>query len=500
MEEVNLSESIKLKSFPLRGSTANSHQLTDSISLATPTTKHEKLMLQKLIARLAKVLFVHGAPSYSVENRIQAIAKAGDIELGVMVNPNHIFLTFGDFDKLDDDELDKDKVVSGFSAASAGQTTVFIKCKQIYNMERLHDADYLAKQIAQWHVFQRELAIQDNASEIFDDAASSILVNNGTFFQRNSRRFWQAVQVFVEHFRRPVVPVGFQEALHLLQEISSTENQYSLPIRCLANATMSASTSLLVFNGGIYDGTASFCLGILTMSLIQLATKYERNTMELWIPCIISIISNVLSYIFDSHLCLGSTLLPSILPFYPGVAITTAMMELAAESLNSGSVRIFYSFVSCLKLGFGLSIGSRLFKWMVRDTLDRDCTFAGHSNLYTSLLIIPFSAAACVSLRGNFARQFPIMLIVSILGYAVMQISLMKFSKDISSFLSAFAIGLASNVYARITNDIAIASSLAGILLIVPVNLYISVQCFHNICRDLLVLWGFTQCWQTSFL
>jgi hypothetical protein len=71
------------------------------------------------------------------------------------------------------------------------------------------------------------------------------------------------------------------------------------------------------------------------------------------------------------------------------------------------STRIFFSFVRSLKLGFGLSLGARFFKFVTgipgRALV---CDVVPVVPWYAYLLIVPFSAATCITLKAHW-HQWP---------------------------------------------------------------------------------------------
>jgi hypothetical protein len=119
-----------------------------------------------------------------------------------------------------------------------------------------------------------------------------------------------------------------------------------------------------------------------------------------------------------------------------------AMLEMASRNMSSGrynfiwkiqvsvcdlflSVRMFFSFIRSLKLGFGLSLASRFFKFLTGITTPLRCAPAPLMPLYGYALIIPFSAAVCIHHKAHW-HQWPMVNISRLLIYqcAVNQVNL----------------------------------------------------------------------------
>jgi uncharacterized membrane protein YjjB (DUF3815 family) len=72
------------------------------------------------------------------------------------------------------------------------------------------------------------------------------------------------------------------------------------------------------------------------------------------------------------------------------------------------------------------------------------------------MLVLPFAILVCIQLKGHM-RQVPMMYVTSLCGFVAHKVALFFFAPEISYVLSAFVIGVVSNIYARKNNDIAIA-------------------------------------------
>ncbi|KAJ3213167.1 hypothetical protein HDU67_003220 [Dinochytrium kinnereticum] len=71
------------------------------------------------------------------------------------------------------------------------------------------------------------------------------------------------------------------------------------------------------------------------------------------------------SYIFYGvYACYSTFSLASLAQLLPGASITLGMLELSTSPV-AGSVRIFQSFIRALKLGYGLTLGSKLAIWFM---------------------------------------------------------------------------------------------------------------------------------------
>lgn len=77
-------------------------------------------------------------------------------------------------------------------------------------------------------------------------------------------------------------------------------------------------------------------------------------------------IASLLSFIAGAfaaskHVCYAAVASGSVVLILPGYIVLCGSLELASRSIISGSVRLCYSIIYSIFLGFGLSIGAELF-------------------------------------------------------------------------------------------------------------------------------------------
>ncbi|KAI8852639.1 hypothetical protein BC829DRAFT_487345 [Chytridium lagenaria] len=180
--------------------------------------------------------------------------------------------------------------------------------------------------------------------------------------------------------------------------------------------------------------------------------------------------------------CYSTFSLASLAQLLPGPLITLGMLELSSSPV-AGSVRIFQSFIRALKLGYGLTLGSKLAIWTmsglnmpladfgIQSASRKHCPDfqlgIQHLEPWRIAAFIPMNIAVLVALNAN-TRQWLPMTVASLCAFVVSLSAGSFFSPEISSMIAAFVLGIISNCWARLSNDVAIASVLAGISWLVP--------------------------------
>ncbi|KAI9187867.1 hypothetical protein H9P43_002258 [Blastocladiella emersonii ATCC 22665] len=287
--------------------------------------------------------------------------------------------------------------------------------------------------------------------------------------------------------RRPLLALTDHDLDRFLDELdrvvnTNTELHYGIRILCTATTSM---LMVLMMNPCTWqDLVVSFILGFLNGVLTHYGEKNKINALEVLVPMALSVVGKLFEYIFMDTMCFGMVAMLACFNYFPGVLMTLSMVELASRNLVSGTVRMFYSFIRSLKLGFGLAIGSRLVTWlnsvglpgiavpsgnaMCMDKTSRPNTISVKDNIWLMVLVfLPMSVCINIVLRGH-PRQWAGMCVASAMGLFTLTLASTVFNKDAAAAQAAFVIGIVSHLQARRKNDIAIASILAGVFWLAP--------------------------------
>ncbi|KAG0230483.1 hypothetical protein BGW42_000904 [Actinomortierella wolfii] len=260
------------------------------------------------------------------------------------------------------------------------------------------------------------------------------------------------------------------QALDQLKAVNAEKPLYGMWKILLSFTVSSGLVAPLAFRGSWYDMLAAGGLGTVVGLTSLLASRYSvySNVFEVSTSIVIAFLAKALR----EYVCFTGVVLSAIVMLLPGLSLTTAIMELSSRYMVSGSVRMFYSLIYCLFLGFGLSIGSQLWDVFTDPPQEGDPK-TGYCHPATEpwrWALFPFLAIAFNVQLHATPRQWPVMVICSAVGLAVSEI-LGKYwpsSLYISAAVSAFVSGLIGNIYERLTHELAFVPILGAILLIVP--------------------------------
>lgn len=201
-------------------------------------------------------------------------------------------------------------------------------------------------------------------------------------------------------------------------------------------------------------------LGLFTAKRPQIAAGFEA---------IAAMLAAFLAATFSATvtpIAVNSVLIASLVVLLPGLALTTAVVELASQHLSSGTARLAGAGAVLLKLGFGAAAGFELAKLV---------GLAPGAGLPSGVLPVWVEWAALLIGSFNFAllfkaapRDFPLVMAAAMLGYVTTRWAGTVLGSEFGVFASGLVIGMASNLYARVFNRPGALVRVPGIIMLVP--------------------------------
>lgn len=282
--------------------------------------------------------------------------------------------------------------------------------------------------------------------------------------------------------------VSAEAATLQLDNLMRSPPEYNWWQTILIAGLCSAFIVIFAFYASFIDALVCAPLGMLMAGVQMLAAKNDlfSNVFEIAIATLISWIAAVLSR--TRVLCYTAMVSGGVVLILPGYIVLTGALELAARNITAGAVRMGYSVIYSLFLGFGISIGAEIYSKMFGQNLatakNWDCSLTHDQSKwymmtpsgYWYYLCVP-AYALVLSLRNQqplFAKELPVMVLIACAGWAVNHFSAYAFGgrSDIVSALGAFTVGILGNIYGRFfSNGASFPVMVTGILLQLPSGL-----------------------------
>ncbi|KAK4705172.1 hypothetical protein P7C70_g1030, partial [Phenoliferia sp. Uapishka_3] len=299
--------------------------------------------------------------------------------------------------------------------------------------------------------------------------------------------------------------IGVTQASTELDSLMTAKPKYKLWQQMIIGGLASAFIQPSAFYGSFIDMLMAIPLGAFLVLVQVVVSKNDlySSLFEIVIAAVFSFISAALGSTGD--FCFAAVVSGSIVLILPGYIVLCGSLELANRSIISGSVRLVFSILYSLFLGFGthtsdcamssvsdllfssagLSIGAEIYYKITSLPISKDYTCSSlraDAPWYRStiepkwfILTIP-CYLMCLSLRNGqpmWRKETPIMVLIGSAGYVANYFAGKAFvnRSDISSALGSLAVGIIGNLYGKFSRGSPFVVMVAGILLQLPSGL-----------------------------
>ncbi|ORY51412.1 hypothetical protein BCR33DRAFT_846216 [Rhizoclosmatium globosum] len=453
----------------------------------------------KIIYGIAQALFRFGAPLTRIPHIVQDVGEVLGVPTSIQCLPQILMISLGDGTPLHPSR------------------TQFMSLETHVDVGKVYDVDRLAMQICD--MAQKKTENKDNlesdarhVSDRFhsidaDDGATPI--NKDASKMPRGSTTTKETHENISPFSIVDVPTHMTnlEILAKLDEIVTKKHSYYLKnfmTHSLTCAVQASAISVLNYGGSAGDGLFAFLLGSFSGWYIEYQEKNSpQGVPELLVAMIISAIAHVINRlwpgnypiifpgtnlegaweIFDgTPVCQSVFGLAALIRLFPGTQITLGMLELNDNPV-AGSVRMFYAFIRALKLGYGMSIGSRFGAFVlsiiglgksdfgVSGATPANCPTDFSSVLDLSLgrfmASIFFSIAGIMQLKAH-RSQMPKMMLATTASFVIFTFARRYLPTTEAAGIASFGVAVIANVMARWTNEIAVPFILAAMQYLGP--------------------------------
>ena len=180
---------------------------------------------------------------------------------------------------------------------------------------------------------------------------------------------------------------------------------------------------------------AAFVLGL----LVGLAKLPRLATLDLVFPIVVTFVVSVMVFATLQHVQIDNPvriLIPPLVTFLPGAALTIATVELAAGQMVSGASRLVNGLVQLLLLAFGILAASALFELCAAVLADNPVNRLGWWAPWLGVVV--FAVGMYLHLSAP-ARSLPWMLVIMLAAYAGQVAGAAVFGGLLSGFFGALA-------------------------------------------------------------
>jgi uncharacterized membrane protein YjjP (DUF1212 family) len=255
------------------------------------------------------------------------------------------------------------------------------------------------------------------------------------------------------------------EARERVRTILEAPDRWGGALTVLAFGLGSAPAAMF-FGGGWREMALTAVLGTLVgLTLIILGMK--AGLARLVYPVagtLVGFLAVAFAYRF-AHVSPQILTVSGLIVLVPGLRLVVSMNELATGNLVAGTARLVDTAMIFLSLGFGVALGQRMAAPLLgRALLGLPQPMAA----WTVLPILLLAALAFVVIFKARSRDLPWIFIACVLAFYGARQGATLLGPQFGVGLGAFALGLASNLFTRITHSPSVVTLLPGLMVLVP--------------------------------
>lgn len=251
------------------------------------------------------------------------------------------------------------------------------------------------------------------------------------------------------------------------------------PVATVVSFGVASSSAACFLGGSTADAIVALGVGSI-LGLLAMLAGHRPILARVFEP-VAAAVAAVLAHVGSPDGNAGIATLASLIVLVPGFTLTVALSELAMRHLAAGTARLAGALVSFLGIGFGVALGRALGTTLPSLELLPTRPLS-EGALWIALLLAPLSFTV---LFGARRRDTPWILAAGWLAWFGTRAGAELLGPDLAGFVGAFAVGVGSHLWARLTARPALVTLVPGIMLLVPGSLgFRSVDFF--LVRDTL--------------
>lgn len=221
-----------------------------------------------------------------------------------------------------------------------------------------------------------------------------------------------------------------------------------------------------LLGGGWRETFLATALGAVTgLTVVWMRRHIERARLIMPMTAALITFLGTLWCGFDPRTALMPAIIAAMIPLLPGMDLTMATRELATGHVVSGSSRMAFAVMIFALLAFGLVLGGMAGQWVIgpielgRPTSTPD---------WLALAGVAIAALGLMLLIQARRRDWIWILGATLIAWTSTGLGTMMNAPVIGAFIGGLAVGLAGNLFVRITGRPGSIMHIPGLILLVP--------------------------------
>jgi uncharacterized membrane protein YjjP (DUF1212 family) len=276
--------------------------------------------------------------------------------------------------------------------------------------------------------------------------------------------------------------LSVEDATNQLDEIMRRKPRYNRWMLVLLTGLASVAVGPYSFSARPIDLPIIFVLGSLVgfmQHILAPSSATYSNVLEVSAAILTSFLARAFGSITHNGervFCYAALTESSIAMILPGFSVLSSSLELQSHQMNAGSIRMVFTIIYSLFLGYGVTVGTTIYGVIDKNATDQSTcpnATADWGNEY--IQHFPWVALFCffaALINQAKLKQVPVTVFMGVCGYVANYFSSKKLgSGQVSNTVGAFTIGLLANLYSRLWHGHAAAAIIPGIFTLVPSGL-----------------------------
>ncbi|KAE8355438.1 hypothetical protein BDV28DRAFT_128864 [Aspergillus coremiiformis] len=276
--------------------------------------------------------------------------------------------------------------------------------------------------------------------------------------------------------------ISVEQAIGDLNQLMDRQSRYHTAWSLVfLSGLASVAVGPWAFNARPIDMPIIFILGCLLgfmQNVLAPASPVYSNVFEVTVAVLMSFLARAFGSIRvggTSVFCFSALTQSSIALILPGFSVLCSSLELQSHQIVAGSIRLVYTIIYSLFLGYGTTVGITIYGLLDPDaTTESSCpaaSLSAYGNKYIQhfVFVAIYCAIAAVLNQARW-KQLPVTVFLGVSGYAANYFS-QALDGRLASTISAFVIGLLANLYSRLWHGHAAAAIVPGMFTLVSSGL-----------------------------
>lgn len=250
-----------------------------------------------------------------------------------------------------------------------------------------------------------------------------------------------------------------------IDRIMTAPPRYPALFTVLSYGILSASGARFL-GGGMLEIIVAAGVGLMVGLLDRVASKVAPLA-RVFVPlaAFLAALTAGLLAAWLSGLTVFLVTLAGLIVLLPGWTLTLGMTELATRHLLAGMARLSGAFITLISIVVGMAVGLKAAAAMVGTIPAGSPVLLPPWTLYLALLALPLGAAILLRVKP---RDIPWVLASGFIAFLGGQLGARLLGPELGAFFAALLVGLASNLYAFLTDRPTSVTLVPGVLLLVP--------------------------------